>query len=367
MTTARSSLRRLLVNAALVAGGLIISILLAEVFIALFSPQQVLTTSAPGIFFVEYDEQTGWVNRPGASGGYSPATGIPPTRVEINRLGYRGREVPPVKPVDVKRILFLGDSNTFGYGVEEEERFSDILARSLPQNYQTINLGVFGYGTDQEALLLERSGLRFTPDVVVLGFSAGDLSDNMSSVNGGAAKPFCKFEGEGLTLRNVPVPVSSPLMKSDSRTSWTKGVLYRYSHLYRLVLSRVREANVYMRDSVLEMDENEGMRTTLGIIQGMDAVCRESGCRLVVFLISHGVWIDSLRKNPAVGVGYYPALKMALEQMGVPVIDTTPAFLLHHDKELFFRNDPVHLTSRGNEAAAEVLRGWLVKSGLLAQ
>jgi lysophospholipase L1-like esterase len=285
--------------------------------------------------------------------------------VEINRLGYRGLEVPPAKPAGGKRFLFLGDSNTFGYGIEEGERFSDLLGRSLPPGYDTVNLGVFGFGTDQEALLLESKGLAFAPDIVVLAFSAGDLSDNMSSVNGGAAKPFCRIENGRLAIRNVPVPRSSPLMKSSARASRLKTFFYRHSHIYRLLLTRIRGANLYMRDAVLEMDENEGLQVTSAIINGMDQVCRESGCRLVVLLISHGTWVTELQKSPGAPIGYYPALKVNLDQMGIPVIDTTDAFVRHPEGGLFFADDPVHLTRLGNRVAAEALYDGLSKLDML--
>lgn len=357
--------RRIFVNTTVVVVSVMLGFMAVEASLALFWPQKLLEATAPGIFFINHDPEIGWVNKEGAVGIYRPNTAVPPSQVEINRLGYRGSAVQPDKSAGEKRIVFLGDSNTFGYGVAEEQRFSDLLMNVLPQGYSTINLGVFGYATDQEALLLERKGLPLSPDIVVLGFSAGDLSENMSSVNAGAAKPFCVLEGEHLTLKNVPVPPSSPLLKSKARSSKLKNFLYRHSSIYRLLLARSRALNPYMTDSVLEMNEAEGMMVTLSIIDGISQVCRENGCRLVVLLISHGTWIDAIKKNPKVPIGYYTFLKQRLDQMGISVVDTTDSFLRFQGEPLFFDRDPVHLTSKGNEIVSQALYEGLVRMGLL--
>ncbi|MBU1849701.1 MAG: hypothetical protein KKH40_03155, partial [Nanoarchaeota archaeon] len=46
-------------------------------------------------------------------------------------------------------------------------------------DYEVINLGVSGYGTDQELILLQKEGLKYNPDVVILGFYLeNDKPDN---------------------------------------------------------------------------------------------------------------------------------------------------------------------------------------------
>lgn len=358
---------KFLLNCSLVLGGICAGILLAELVVYVISPQPVLHATAPDIFFVEYDEEIGWVNRPGAEGTYTPDPGVPAFAVRINKLGLRGKTVALEKPPGVKRVLILGDSNTFGYGISEDERFSDLLSSMLPQGYEVLNLGVFGYGTDQEALLFEREGLRFNPDIVVLAVSAGDLSDNMNSVNWGTNKPYFVLEGDRLVLRNVPVPHSAPLLRTGARSSPFKGFLYRHSHLYRLALKRLMAANIYVHNSVREMTEPEALMTTAAIISVADRLCRMSGCQLVVLLISHGEWVASLKEHPDRAVGYYPPLKGILAQEGVRVLDPSESFLREPAETgpLFFPNDPVHLTAGGNKVVAESLYRMLAEEGYL--
>lgn len=353
--------RILVANFMLIIVGIVFALILAEFCVALFFPQQVRMASSPASFFLKYDPDIGWVNKAGAQGASGTASDVGSFDVRINSLGYRGREVAISKPAGFSRIAFLGDSNTFGYGIQEGERFSDILAAAAPPSTEIVNLGVFGYGTEQEAIYLERHALALSPDMVVLAVSAGDLSDVMSSINAGAAKPFCRIVDGRFTMHNIPVPVSSPLMSSSSLQSRAKVFLYRHSHLYRLMLSRIIALNPYMFDTVREMDEKEGFGVMVEIIRGMDRVCREKGIQFKVLLISHGEWIEGMKKNPGAVIGYYAPLKAALLASGVEVIDTTDSFVTWKGDPLFFEKDAVHLTVAGNRRVAELLQKELFR------
>jgi lysophospholipase L1-like esterase len=347
-------MKNYVVNSLLVAGGGLLGLLLAEFGVALLAPQQIWMATSPTSFFLRYDANLGWANREGVSGVDHPAKGVPSYRVKINSRGLRGPEVEPRKLPGVRRIAFLGDSNTFGFGIEEGGRFSDLLARMVP-GIEALNCGVFGYGTDQEAIYLERQLLGFAPDMVVLAVSAGDLSDVMSSVNGGASKPFCRLIDGKFTLNNVPVPKSTPLLSSRALTSRTKVFLYRHSHLFRLVQARLLAMNRYMTDTVQEMDEREGFAVMVEIIRGMARVCRESGIDFKVLLISHGGWIEGGKRDRTVQIGYYGPLKQALTSTGIAVVDPTDSFVAWQGEPLFFTQDAVHLTPEGNRMLANIL------------
>lgn len=348
-------------NIFLIVAGLLMGLVIAEGAVALLFPQQVRMASSPTSFFLTYDPDIGWINKAGVDGVSGTVRDVGSFDVRINSIGYRGKEVVVPKPPGVRRIAFLGDSNTFGYGIQEGQRFSDILAAAAPPSTEIVNLGVFGYGTEQEAIYLERHALALSPDMVVLAVSAGDLSDVMSSINAGTAKPFCRMIDGRFTMHNIPVPVSTPLLSSSSLQSRAKVFLYRYSHLYRLMLSRIIALNPYMFDTVREMDEKEGFGVMVEIIRGMDRVCREKGIQFKVLLISHGEWIEGMKKNPGAVIGYYAPLKAALSASGVEVIDTADSFVSWNGEPLFFEKDAVHLSVAGNRLVAELLNKELLR------
>ena len=99
-----------------------------------------------------------------------------------NRQGLReDHEIPLSKPEHSLRILFLGDSCTFGYGLDHTEGFVDIseqlLKKSLPQrSVECINAGVPGYTLFQGWQLWRTLGQQLKPDFVVVCFGGNDMS-----------------------------------------------------------------------------------------------------------------------------------------------------------------------------------------------
>ncbi len=84
--------------------------------------------------------------------------------IRTNSLGLRSAEVTRAKPAGAFRILALGDSVTFGWGLRGEDAYPSQLASLLAtlrpnQHFEVINAGVSGYGTWQQARWLEETGL----------------------------------------------------------------------------------------------------------------------------------------------------------------------------------------------------------------
>lgn len=105
----------------------------------------------------------------------------------INSDGFRGRDIPRKKNSNVKRILFLGDSYTFGWGINDNESYPRQLEAILNNGnhnmiVESINLAVPGYNTVQEyGVLIKEAGL-YKPDMVVLGYVMNDAEPQWSVV-----------------------------------------------------------------------------------------------------------------------------------------------------------------------------------------
>ena len=67
----------------------------------------------------------------------------------------------------MKRVLVLGDSFTWGFGVEQEQIFTEVIENSR-KDVEVINAGVSGYSPDQELIWLREQGMHFQPDLVLL-------------------------------------------------------------------------------------------------------------------------------------------------------------------------------------------------------
>lgn len=98
-------------------------------------------------------------------------------KIQINSKGLREENFSS-RQKDEFRILFLGDSFTFGIGVNESDRYTDIIEGKLNQKgfeVMTINAGIAGAGiTDYKEFFLER-GKNYEPDVIVASISSNDV------------------------------------------------------------------------------------------------------------------------------------------------------------------------------------------------
>jgi lysophospholipase L1-like esterase len=95
----------------------------------------------------------------------------PPFRT--NGLGFREREIPP-KTATRYRIAVVGDSFTWGQGIEEPERFSNVLEQLLGPRYEVLNFGLRGDNMPEHLGVLERA-LAVSPDFVLLQLYINDF------------------------------------------------------------------------------------------------------------------------------------------------------------------------------------------------
>lgn len=106
-------------------------------------------------------------------------------RFTTNGQGFRAdRDYPYEKPAGVFRVLVLGDSHTLGFEVHQHEVYAAVLERRLRDRgikAEVINAGVSGFGTAEQLVFLENEGLRYKPDVVIVGFFANDFEDSARS------------------------------------------------------------------------------------------------------------------------------------------------------------------------------------------
>ena len=123
--------------------------------------------------------------------------------VRTNTDGFRGHECP-VERSARKRLIFLGVSLTFGWGVEEKETFSSILESRLSKLAPTeiINTGGTGnYNTEQETYLFLEKGFKYHPDKVVVFYFINDPETDPAQV---------KFLVPGVFRINIPLLVPYP-------------------------------------------------------------------------------------------------------------------------------------------------------------
>jgi GDSL-like Lipase/Acylhydrolase family len=102
-----------------------------------------------------------------------------------NARGYRDRDRVIPKPPGVHRVLSLGDSFAWGFGVEYEDAYPQRLERGLVRHrrepWEVVNLALRGMNSVQEAAQLAGEGFAYEPDVVVLGYVLNDSEDSTAA------------------------------------------------------------------------------------------------------------------------------------------------------------------------------------------
>ncbi|MGG7664711.1 hypothetical protein [Dyadobacter sp. BHUBP1] len=119
--------------------------------------------------FASYSPDLGYVLRPNSEGVHSSLEYS--NTFKINSFGLRDDE----KSLDNPELVFLGDSFTMGWGVDENHTYADLTGRKL--GVKTLNAGISSYGTYREMLLfskIKRDSVR----LVVLQYCDNDFEEN---------------------------------------------------------------------------------------------------------------------------------------------------------------------------------------------
>ncbi len=184
----------------------VICLLLAEYGLRWYQ-RSINNSSAGDPGLLRYDSRLGWKLTPSWQGRHRHHDFD--VRYSINKYGYRGHFPEALLQNNRPRIAVIGDSFSFGLGVNDDETFTARLNRQEP-DIDFLNLSVPGYSTDQQLLLLKASHRRVDADEYILFVYLGnDILDNMLSwpLQVEQAKPmFVLDENHRLILNNVPVP-----------------------------------------------------------------------------------------------------------------------------------------------------------------
>ncbi|MGI0014581.1 MAG: SGNH/GDSL hydrolase family protein [Nitrososphaera sp.] len=346
-----------LINLALLIISTVFAFLLSELALRLmgWSP---LYVSPERDRFWKYDALLGWTHQPGQAGIFE--TPQFRTFVRINQKGLRDREHSYERPNDTRRILVIGDSFAWGYGVEESERFSQRLETSL--GVEVINAGVSGYSTDQELLWFRGEGVKYDTDLVILVFAGNDIGDNYRQlVHTIYYKPQFVREEDQLILTGYPVPRTSPqgrfIYSLSQRSALAYFLVQRYFDflsLYRNFRTNSEHANA-SGPGISSTREPFGL--TIALLDEMRNIAESKEARFMI------VATDRWWNNPS-GETYKDFID-TLQTEGFLVLDveSRPGF----DRGEMLIPDDGHWSRAGHEFVADKIKELIESNQLLGQ
>jgi lysophospholipase L1-like esterase len=263
-------------------------------------------------------------------------TFLPDSDHGINELGFRDAPFTTSPPAGKRRILVLGDSFPMGLFVSTEQTFPKRLAAYTPQS-EVLNLGVQGYGPDQELLILRRFGHTLKPAALVWSlFPSNDYNDLIKN-NLFQVTP----AGEVTPTPHNAVVAALPTLRTS--------MMLRF-----LLQGRLLPAETEKSLQPLLFVDSEAPApvtpATMGLMQSIVRAFQHEAARLQATL--YGVVIPSVeqvRGGVGVDVTLHKATVSLLRDAGIPTADLYQTFA---GRPELYTDAEHHLNEAGHHAAA---------------
>ena len=349
--------RGILINLSLILISTIFALLLSEFALRLIGLKPMYVSPERDRFW-KYDSLLGWVHQPGQQGIFE--TPQFRTSVRINEKGLRDRSHSYSAQNSSPRILVLGDSFAWGYGVEESDRFSQLLEQSM--DVEVINAGVSGYSTDQELLWYQNEGTKYETNLVIVQLAGNDVGDNTQElVSNIYYKPKFELENGKLVLTNNPVPKTSPrgrfIYSISQHSSLAYFLVQRYfdfSALYRKSAVHPEKVNSPASNTSAE---KEDFKLTIALLDEIRKTAESRNAKFMI--VATDRWWNSTSG------GTYKDFINTLQDNGFLVLDveSMPGF---DSEEMLIPNDG-HWSQAGHKFVAEKIKAFIEANQLLSQ
>ena len=306
------------------------------------------------------DPVLGWVHVPNKN-GYSRNKEFS-VKVRINKDGFIGRDYVYQKPENTVRILTIGDSLTEAFQVSEEESYPQLLEDGLKgnfrdTNFEVLNMGIAGYGTQREYYVLKDRGLKFNPDIVILGFFTGnDFSDNMSE-NIDSDAYFSKYR----ELKN-----QIKLFARNHFSIWRFILRKKSKNKVLAYLLNKKNTDVIKKTDIEKdglVDIKEQLDRTVALVKDVKELTDGNNVALVVAILPSAGQVYGDDKNSD-ELELERGLMLFLEREQIDYVDLLPHFTdwarINPDKVAYYPLDG-HPNKYGQSIIAEGIGGYLSK------
>jgi lysophospholipase L1-like esterase len=331
---------------------------------------RIFVTDPRGLFSVS--PQLGYAMVPHFNGKHGKF-GQFKVRIETNSKGLRDREFSAKG--ERQRILVLGDSVSFGWGVEAEQAFPRQLeslqaARTARLPFEVVNAGVWGYNTLQETEYVEAGAGGYQPDLVLVGFTSPvTIERNWKCLQSGV-----------ITVEPMSEPRSARrFLKAHSNLfSFLERQWAYQGRLYLMVLGALQKVGLARESASLAGDPARSRPHPLALkVTDPDAVASASvdllktleksiaamGARMVVVVFPAAPALaDTLASNTPESMErkLTRILTEKLDHAGIETLDlTAPLAELSRSQPIYLPHDTVHFNAAGHKKSAELIRDFL--------
>lgn len=250
-------------------------------------------------------------------------------RTHINHYGMRSDEVPAVRKAGALRLLFVGDSITYGTTrVDQTQIFTEILHSDLPaivhRPVEVLNASAGAWAPDNELAFLRSRGI-FQSNIVLLVLNDGDLTQPEATI---------EEVGDDLPQQRPATAIGE---------LYTRYIRLRVSHFLRrgdAGDSITTNAHLITKKNLTDLDS-------------IDDLVRDQGARLVI------VYIPFRRDIPELSRTSEATLKTWSDAHGVSMFDLTATETPYSSREITLDNG-IHFNAKGHRIIADgIEHSWL--------
>ena len=369
-------------NLLIIFCSVIIMLIILEIgFRIFYSEGKYKNTSIENERVFQKSEYLPWVLKPNSRDAKISPYGDYNVTLEINSYGIRDYEM--LISDKSKKILVLGDSMTYGQGVEMNETYPKYLERMLNkrEDYQVFNGGyAASHSIDSYYLYLKKEGLqKFKPSIVVIGFFVYDDITDVSLNNWVERK------------NGLPEKIESKVYDiEDSRLVRKRGIIFKYPELRKLygyLLYKSRFFNYVkntISDIILTSSSNRifdkqlnndifgQFETDKKILIATNEFLKKNNAELIILVlpVKFQIYDDAWEEYSAkIGKDALSRTKPddLIKEFGaenkIKVVDLYEVFHEKNKKTPLFLKVDGHLNSEGHKITAEEIYKSIKKSG----
>ncbi len=232
-----------------------------------------------------------------------------------NSRGLRDKEYTLNKPEGIKRIVVIGDSFTWGLGVNDDEIYTERLESMLP-NTEVINLGVVGYNTVQETIYFQREGIKYDPDILIIQFYSNDI---------------LRYRRKSRPKSHIAETDNISIIEKISKHLFYKSALYRFirdrvytnntlvkilKYIRKEPLSGIEDINYELRLALRETPEiiKVSWEETASEILNIKQYATGMGIRVIVAVVPTAISFHEKRFKHAISYSIYDATDFDLNK-----------------------------------------------------
>ena len=372
------NLTKLFANFSLILISIVFSLMVGEGLVRVASIGGVYVSETGNQYkFYEFDHRLGWRNSPNRFGKYTRDEFS--YKISINSYGMRYKDFSIDLSNSRKRIAVLGDSFTWGIGVSNQERYTEIVENKTSNKFELLNFGVSGYGPIQHYLLVDEILDKFKPEVLLITFClSNDFADNVLWKRYDYYKPYVRVdELYPIKVSGYPLPRSGEL-STGLITDW----LSDHSRLFSLFRSTTKFAAPkfidYGQAGLINADENQFdiyfpnrspeskslsdqmVLVNSEILKNIRDIARKRGVIFAVVVAPTKCEYGSCFQGELeINMSARQQLLKTLKYLDIPAIDPTDSITIAD----FWKTDG-HWRSSGHEKVAEEILNWLRKNNL---